>query len=331
MENNGGVEGITRREFIVRGGIVAASALFGTGAIGGNAAYADAAQRLQEYREKLFGKYPLLADGMIEKISYEQWKKDEIVFNHGVVEARRFLVELEPRKLYKEALWDAAPDAWLKDRTKVIIALLNGLHVPSLEYHGKIRELLKADGILDFESHKKAVEQGIKDAPAYMKSDAAKAARDVASNSIDDRTIDDVAHGLEYMYALTLPIGNIDEYRKIEDDIRETLRKSSQALERAKNLYEAMDKNDYMKTLHQLKSFMFGLRDVFNAVGRLTEKLPERTGVSEEQKDTIVGKLHFHHPEATFYVFPYIAKEWDDLNLHEWANDVATKAKKLVR
>lgn len=329
MENSEGVEGITRRQFLMYGAVAA-----GVTALG-NVAYADAAQKLQEYREKLFGRHSLFgAGGVLGHINYEQWQRDKDKgtweFDEAVIDARRFFVDIEKIKLYHDAFGKNSPAVRMKDQRRVVEALLNGLHVPS-KYHTTIRELLKADGILDFESHKRDVEQGLERAPQYLKSDAAKAALKAASKALDDRIIDDAAHGLEYMFALTLPIGSLDDYRAVEDDIRGTLRASGKALQNARNLYEAMQNNDYMKTGHQLKSFIFGLRDVFNAVGRLTDKklLLESTGVSKEIG--LAEELVFHHPDMKILTLPEVVKEWDKLNLHVWANEAAAKAKKIVR
>ena len=352
MEDTGRIEAITRREFLAYGGIAAASL-----ALGGIAG-ADALDRLQQYREKvfgqerfawytkLFGKDPILADGALEKISYGQWVRDQkkgtIEFREGVIAASQFMKSKETRLLYRDAFGTDAPDFWLKDRKRVSTALLHGIHAPDYDQHRTIRELLHQDGILDFESHKKAVEQGLKEAPAYLKSQIAQKARDVVGTLVDERSIDDAAHGLEQLYLLTLPVFDGQQYRRIEDNMYSTVQKGLKALENAKNLEKAMQQDDYVQVAHQLKSFIGRFKDVLDEVGKLTGRsLVIRTDVMEElgvMKNMTVSHLEGFvqdesviQTEGRIQAFDYIADEWEQLDLHSWANRVATDTKMLLR
>ena len=325
---------ITRRNFMLYSLTAAASAVIGD-------AVAD--DRLQRYRDmllgtekfawytKMFGRDPILTDGGIEKISYEQWERDQrkgtLEFNAAVLEAKKFMTGTETRKLYRETFGTDAPWVWLKDRQKVAVALLQGLHVPDYEQHKTIRGLLVYDGVLDFEAHKKAVEQGLRAAPKYLAHSAAlQKTRDIVSELVDEKTIDDAAHGLEHLYMLTLPIFDAQQYKSLEGDIIATLRKGAKALERAKNLEDALKKEDYIKTAHQVKAFITGFKDVLDAASKLNSRsLALRTGAMPRAKP-----FDYTHSDAQIYAYDFIVDEWTQLDLHRWAEGVKKQATGLI-
>ena len=158
-----------------------------------------------------------------------------------------------------------------------------------------------------------------------MKSDTAKVARE--GLKLGEGMIDDAAHGLEQMFMLTLPIFDAQQYRKIEDDVYDTIDKGAKALEKAKNLEQAMNAGDTVKTFHQLKSFITGFNGVLDSASKLNSRsLALRTGAMPR-----AAVLKYEHAEGTIYAYDFIVDEWQELGLHAWAERVAADAKKLLR
>ena len=260
----------------------------------------------KQWYVEMFGKLPIVADGDIEKLSYDFYDEDKWAFKNAVIQAKRFLQHSFDRE-YEQVYGSDARAYMLKDRQKVVAGLLRAVNVPDYDAHRTIRDALRQDGILDFEFHKRQIDQHV--VPRYKgNGDLETALRTIMP------PLGDLAKKEKQLFLATMPIYSPDDYRRIEDEIEAIFEQSMDSWESVDNVREALDKKDWIKVAHQAKKLRGDMSDLFEQLNDLTDRsLPYRAGAMPR---TVAIQPYPEKPKI--FVFDYIAKEWNDLDFDRW-------------
>jgi hypothetical protein len=281
----------------------------------------EAEKRLKKYRSKLFGRWPILRDGDLEELDYRLYEKDEHEFERGVDDALD-LINGKTLGLYVNADKNKARWLWRRDRSRTIKYLLNAINVPDYFIHRRIRNQLRKDGILDFDSHKLSIandlERLIED---YKQSSGAEAI--LLEQAINQ--VPKAAEALEAIYLLTIPLYDIRGYREIDKKRGRVMKTAFEALENAQNIEEAWQTNNHVKAAHQTKELVLKLNKAFGILLEVQERAltyaKHATGLGHRYEKI----YHIQDSDNYVVVFDYIAEEWDRLDFHRWRKDLEKK------
>jgi len=326
MENNRGIEEITRREALKIG---TRSALAGLSLllVGSQALAESPKDRLKRYKKQFFGWWPFLKDGDLEKLDYKHYKKDKKKFQTTVTEAVRF-VNGEKKSLYHQVYRRRWEKEWNKDRNKVCLYLIKNLNVPDYFTHRTIRDVLKKEGILDFEHLKESVEKSLDDLIQKYNDSSNPLYRGplkkIASQIVERSS------ALRKLYLATLPVYNEKALEKIEKQREKIIKKTPDLIENVLNIQEAEKSGSYLKLTHQTKELILGFNDLYS------NDLPAILEIALQYGKVQAGLGHrykklFPDPssEKFIYVPDYIEREYSKLNFLQWEKNLKKKISQM--
>jgi hypothetical protein len=285
-----------------------------------------AEENLRAYRHKLFGKFPLLNDGLLEKIDYGYYEKDKTECHAAILGGIKFL-KGENRELYGAVHGEVnGRGIWQSDRKKAVLYLLNGINIPDYFIHRSLREQLHRDGIMNFEWHKNNFELKFAHLTVRYGELAGNPDRTLiesAEMGLIEKAfsyVPDAVDGMQALFLLTVPFYDERAYKGIEKQRQEVIAEAFKALDNARNLGDGLDSGDYTKIGHQSKELFFRFD------GMLSDLLEMQDAAVQDARHVVslgrTEKLIYPSSGEAVAVYDYVAEEWDALRFSEWKSSL---------